>query len=70
LCRHHHRAKHDAGWTITQPAPGHFQVTTRAGARYTTRPRRITDPLPAPHPAATGLPRPLPLHEQHHDDPY
>ncbi|TDQ50087.1 hypothetical protein EV188_11083 [Actinomycetospora succinea] len=68
LCRHHHRAKHDAGWRIAQPEPGHFHITTRAGARYDTRPRRILEPLPQPRPTAT--PRPLPAHEQHHDDPH
>ncbi|WP_285660062.1 HNH endonuclease signature motif containing protein, partial [Actinomycetospora sp. NBRC 106375] len=30
-CRHHHRAKHHGGWQVTQPEPGRFLITTRAG---------------------------------------
>ncbi|MGH3407021.1 MAG: hypothetical protein ACRDRJ_31645, partial [Streptosporangiaceae bacterium] len=26
------------GWTLTQPTPGHFQLTTPAGRTYTTTP--------------------------------
>ncbi|HWN28748.1 MAG TPA: HNH endonuclease signature motif containing protein, partial [Actinomycetospora sp.] len=75
-CRHHHRAKHHGGWRVEQPAPGHFLVTTRAGAGYeVVRPARILEPLPAPRPAPA--PRPLPAHESdehdrpndEHDDP-
>ncbi|HSK59705.1 MAG TPA: HNH endonuclease signature motif containing protein [Actinomycetospora sp.] len=62
-CRHHHRAKHDGGWRVTQPAPGRFHITTRAGARHVVEPPRIVDPLPTPRPA--DRPRPLPEHEQH-----
>jgi hypothetical protein len=36
LCRHHHRMKHDGGWTLEQPTPGHFIWTSRAGRTYTT----------------------------------
>ncbi|HWN25775.1 MAG TPA: DUF222 domain-containing protein [Actinomycetospora sp.] len=61
LDRHHHRAKHHGGWSLRQPAPGHFAWRTRAGVRHTTTPRRILEPLVAPRPAAR--PRPLP------DDP-
>ncbi|MDD7917017.1 HNH endonuclease signature motif containing protein [Actinomycetospora callitridis] len=64
-CRHHHRTKHEGGWRVTQPSPGRFHITTRAGARHTVEPPRITDPLPdplpAPHPG--DGPRPLPAHE-------
>ncbi len=74
-CRHHHRAKHHGGWRVEQPAPGHFLVTTRAGAGYEVRPARILEPLPAPRPGPA--PRPLPTHESdehdrpndEHDDP-
>jgi hypothetical protein len=51
---------------VTQPEPGRFLITTRAGARYRTRPARILEPLPDPQPATR--PRPLPTHEQHHGD--
>ena len=57
-CTHDHRAKHHAGWTVHQPRPGRFVIRTRAGITYTRHPKRITDPLPAPRPAAA--PRPLP----------
>ncbi|GAA4771924.1 hypothetical protein GCM10023200_00290 [Actinomycetospora chlora] len=58
LDRHHHRAKHHGGWTVHQPAPGHFRWRTRAGIHHTTRPRKILHEPVAPRPAAT--PRPLP----------
>jgi hypothetical protein len=66
-CRHHHRAKHHGGWRVEQPVPGHFRVTTRAGARYEVRPARVLEPLPTPRPAPT--PRPLPVHERDPDRP-
>ena len=70
-CRHHHRTKHEGGWRVTQPAPGRFHITTRAGARHIVEPPRIIEPLPAPHPG--DGPRPLPTHEaldptDHEDD--
>ena len=60
-CRHHHRTKHEGGWRVTQPSPGRFHITTRAGARHIVEPPRIIEPLPAPHPG--DEPRPLPAHE-------
>ena len=41
-CRTHHQIKQLPGWTLTQPQPGHFQLTTPAGRTYTTTP----DPYP------------------------
>jgi hypothetical protein len=41
-CRTHHTIKALPGWTLTQPAPGHFELTTPAGRTY------ITDPDPYP----------------------
>ncbi|NNG39767.1 HNH endonuclease [Flexivirga sp. ID2601S] len=38
LCRHHHRAKHEAGWTVTMSADGVCTWTSPAGHVYTTRP--------------------------------
>ncbi|GAA4773234.1 hypothetical protein GCM10023200_02060 [Actinomycetospora chlora] len=58
LDRHHHRAKHHGGWTVHQPAPGHFRWRTRAGIRHTTRPKKILQEPVAPRPAVR--PRPLP----------
>lgn len=71
-CPHHHHAKHDAGWRVSQPEPGRFVITTRAGVTYETHPKLIIEPLPAPRRALT--PRPLPAHERdrpapHPDDP-
>ena len=34
LCRHHHRLKHEGGWTLTQPKPGTFQWQSPAGNVY------------------------------------
>ncbi len=56
--RHHHRAKHHAGWRVRQPTPGRFTIRTRAGVHHTTAPKRILESLPEPRPA--DRPRPLP----------
>ena len=62
LCGHDHTLKHDGGWRLHQPAPGHFTWISPLGRRYHTQPPPITtdlpDPLPRPHypddvPAAT-----------------
>jgi hypothetical protein len=37
-CRTHHQIKALPGWTLTQPTPGHFELTTPAGRTYTTDP--------------------------------
>ena len=37
-CRVHHQIKQLPGWTLTQPRPGHFQLTTPAGRAYYTTP--------------------------------
>ncbi len=34
LCRHHHRLKHEAGWKLEQPKPGHFIWTSPLGHTY------------------------------------
>jgi hypothetical protein len=41
-CRTHHKIKQLPGWTLTQPRPGHFRLTTPGGRTYTTTP----DPYP------------------------
>ncbi len=38
LCRHHHRAKHEAGWTVTQQPGARLTWTSPAGRTYTTHP--------------------------------
>jgi hypothetical protein len=50
VCCHDHRLKHEGGWTVTQPLPGHFQWMSRLGRPYYVRPRLIMPPLPDPIP--------------------
>jgi Domain of unknown function (DUF222) len=38
FCRTHHQVKQEPGWEVTQPRPGHFQITTPAGRTYDVRP--------------------------------
>jgi hypothetical protein len=52
VCRHDHRLKHEGGWRLEQPEPGHFTWTSPLGRIYRTRPEPILLPLPDP------LPRP------------
>jgi hypothetical protein len=42
FCRTHHQIKQQPGWTLTQPHPGHFELTTPAGRTYTTHPHTHT----------------------------
>ncbi|MEV7648498.1 DUF222 domain-containing protein [Arthrobacter sp. NPDC089319] len=42
-CETHHRLKTNAGWTMRQPSPGVFEVTTPAGRTYTDRPGEDND---------------------------
>jgi Domain of unknown function (DUF222) len=39
LCRHHHQLKHEAGWKLEQPTPGHFIWTSPLGHTYQSEPR-------------------------------
>jgi hypothetical protein len=38
FCRTHHQVKQEPGWHVTQPRPGHFQITTPAGRTYMVEP--------------------------------
>jgi len=38
LCRHHHRLKHEGGFHLHQPEPGHFTWTSPTGRTYETLP--------------------------------
>ncbi len=38
LCRHHHRAKHEAGWQVSMAENGTCHWTSPSGHTYTTRP--------------------------------
>ncbi|MQA13162.1 MAG: DUF222 domain-containing protein [Pseudonocardiaceae bacterium] len=49
-CPRHHTMKHRGGWTLHQPAPGHFVWTSPLGQTYHTRGEPITPELPDPHP--------------------
>ena len=42
-CETHHGLKTRAGWKMTQPTPGVFEVTTPAGRTYTDRPGEDND---------------------------
>jgi len=49
-CRHDHRLKHEGGWRLRQPQPGHFHWTSRLGHHYHRRLTPILEPLPIPSP--------------------
>lgn len=49
-CTHDHQLKHDGGWHLRQPRPGHFVWTSRLGHHYPSRPPPIIEPLPDPMP--------------------
>ncbi|MEV6965777.1 DUF222 domain-containing protein [Hamadaea sp. NPDC051192] len=38
LCRHHHRLKHEGGFQLTQPEPGHLHWTSPNGRTYEALP--------------------------------
>jgi hypothetical protein len=38
LCRRHHRAKHEAGWSVARDADGTYHWTSPTGHRYTVQP--------------------------------
>lgn len=46
LCRHHHRLKHRAGWTLTQRGVGQLEWTSPTGDVYTTEPHRWEERRP------------------------
>ena len=50
-CRHDHRLKHEAGWRLEQPRPGHLRWTSRLGKIYDTHPKPVITPMPDPIPA-------------------
>ncbi len=49
LCRHHHRLKHEAGWTVEYHNGVHVW-TTPDGHRYRRQPHPIAQPTPQPPP--------------------
>jgi hypothetical protein len=55
-CRRHHPDK-DRGWTLTQPAPGHFVWISPLGRTYRTRGGPVRPDLPEPEPPPEGTDR-------------
>ncbi len=53
-CRHHHRLRHEGGWTITHTTPGQFTWTSSLGHTYHRQPPPDLDDLPEPMPTAQG----------------
>jgi len=49
LCRHHHRLKHEAGWTLEYENGAHIW-TTPNGVKYRREPVPIAEPVPQPPP--------------------
>ena len=62
-CRHDHRLRHEGGWTVIQPRPGHLIWTSRLGIRYDVRPPLIIQQLPDPIPRASGYRRQAPYQD-------
>ncbi|WP_346276537.1 DUF222 domain-containing protein [Pseudonocardia sp.] len=50
-CDRHHLYKHEGGWCLGQPEPGHFVWTSPLGRAYRTRGAPISPPVVAPCPA-------------------
>jgi hypothetical protein len=49
-CRHDHRLKDEAGWTMHQPEPGLTIWTSPLGHHYQSRRPPLTPPVPEPYP--------------------
>jgi hypothetical protein len=64
LCRHDHRAKHQAGWHYEQPEPGRFVITDPTGTRHHVD-SRVTHARPTPHaPGHAVTPDPTRLNDR------
>jgi len=44
LCRHHHRLKHESGWTVSQDDQAVFRWTSPTGRTYLTHPPPLVGP--------------------------
>jgi hypothetical protein len=53
VCRRHHRLRHEGGWNVEQPTPGHVIWTSLLGQRRSRRPPSNLDDLPEPMPTPT-----------------
>ncbi|MGH3834826.1 MAG: HNH endonuclease signature motif containing protein [Pseudonocardiaceae bacterium] len=56
VCRHDHRLKHEGGWRLRQPEPGHFVWISPLGRIYHSRRQPITTDLPGPLPRSEQYP--------------
>jgi Domain of unknown function (DUF222)/HNH endonuclease len=62
LCKHHHRLKHEGGWTLQQPVRGRFVWTSPTGATYTVGPDlELHEPDPDPTPTPVDNPDDYPF---------
>jgi hypothetical protein len=57
-CDRHHLYKHEGGWCLRQPEPGHFVWTSPLGRAYRSRGAPISPPVVAPCPAPSDPGRP------------
>jgi hypothetical protein len=55
LCRHHHRLKHEGGWTLTRNPDGTHTWTTPENLQYHRKPIPIAQPQPPPKPAPPAV---------------
>ena len=58
LCRHHHRLRHEAGWTLEYVDGVHIW-TTPDGRQYRREPQPIAEPAPPPHVKPADEPPPF-----------
>lgn len=61
LCRTHHRAKHEGGWTLEQIKPGWLKWTSPLGFTHVVPPDPVTEPQPPPAAAPDPKPDPPPF---------
>jgi hypothetical protein len=48
-CKHHHRLRHEGGWTLTQPQPGHHAWQSPENRTYHVTAEPYTDDGPPPY---------------------
>lgn len=68
LCRHDHRLKHQGGWRLRQPEPGHFTWISPLSRAYQTQPPAIINDMAEPRPRP-AYPDPWPFARFNHDEP-
>ena len=68
LCRHHHRLKHEGGWTVEHRNGRHIW-TSPDGQQYIREPEPIAEPQPPPKPQPPPEPQPQPQRRDSKDEP-